>query len=98
MQAERARQFLQCGGQLDRACPGCGKQMSRQRNLVSHLLVMHGVEVAGRQGQTHQDRYNKDNQRVKCDLCSRAVSRKSYRRHLKLCHPEQSLPHQQPSL
>eukprot|EP00092_Neocalanus_flemingeri_P030405 GFUD01033005.1.p1 GENE.GFUD01033005.1~~GFUD01033005.1.p1 ORF type:complete len:1447 (+),score=438.90 GFUD01033005.1:81-4421(+) len=86
-QVDRIKQFLGCGGVLDRSCPGCGKVMSRQRNLVTHLQVLHGVEVKGPEGEEHIARYSKENQRVQCDICSKTISRKSIRRHVNLCHP-----------
>jgi len=87
-QVERIKQFLSCGGVLDRSCPGCGRVMSRQRNLVTHLQVIHGVEVKGPEGEEHLARYSKENLRVSCDICSKTISRKSIRRHVNLCHPD----------
>jgi len=86
-QVDRIKQFLACGGVLDRSCPGCGKVMSRQRNLVTHLKVLHGVEVHGPEGEEHTVRYSKENMRVQCDICNKTISRKSIRRHVNLCHP-----------
>ena len=86
-QVERIKQFLTCGGVLDRSCPGCGKVMSRQRNLVTHLKVLHGVEVHGPEGEEHMVRYSKENMRVQCDICNKTISRKSVKRHVNLCHP-----------
>jgi len=86
-QVDRIKQFLGCGGVLDRSCPGCGKVMSRQRNLVTHLKVLHGVEVQGPEGEEHMVRYSKENIRVQCDICNKTISRKSIRRHVNLCHP-----------
>eukprot|EP00090_Calanus_glacialis_P001167 TRINITY_DN10810_c0_g1_i5.p1 TRINITY_DN10810_c0_g1~~TRINITY_DN10810_c0_g1_i5.p1 ORF type:complete len:841 (-),score=327.64 TRINITY_DN10810_c0_g1_i5:70-2565(-) len=86
-QVDRIKQFLGCGGVLDRSCPGCGKVMSRQRNLVTHLKVLHGVEVQGPEREEHIARYSKENVRVECDICSKTISRKSIRRHVNLCHP-----------
>ena len=89
-QAETIRQFLQSGGSLDRSCPGCGKVMSRQRNLVSHIQLIHGVEVEGSEREEHIARHTRENVRVQCHLCSRIVSRKSIKRHINLCHPNMS--------
>ena len=86
-QAETIRQFLRGGGTLDRTCPGCGKMMSRQRNLVSHIQLIHGVEVEGSEREEHIARHTRENVRVQCQLCSRIVSRKSIKRHINLCHP-----------
>ena len=86
-QVDRIQQFLACGGVLDRSCPGCGKVMSRQRNLVTHLKVLHGVEVHGPEGEEHMVRYSKENMRVQCDICNKTISRKSIKRHVNLCHP-----------
>jgi len=86
-QVDRIKQFLTCGGVLDRSCPGCGKVMSRQRNLVTHLKVLHGVEVHGPEGEEHMVRYSKENMRVQCDICNKTISRKSIKRHVNLCHP-----------
>ena len=87
-QAGRVRDFLDRGGVLDRACPGCGKVMSRQRNLVTHLKVIHGVAVTGREGREHDNRYSKENVKMECNICNKVVSRKSIKRHISLCHPE----------
>jgi len=86
-QYDRIKHFLDCGGVLDRSCPGCGKLMSRQRNLVTHLQVLHGVEVEGPQKEEHLARYSKENVRVQCDICCKTISRKSIKRHVNLCHP-----------
>ena len=86
-QAEAIRQFLREGRTLDRSCPGCGKMMSRQRNLVSHIQLIHGVEVEGTERDEHIARHTRENVRVQCQLCSRIVSRKSIKRHINLCHP-----------
>ena len=82
------RTFVENGGVLDRLCPGCGKMMSRTRNLVSHIQIIHGVELAGLVREEHEARHSRENVRVRCSHCPKIVSRKSIRRHLKLCHPE----------
>jgi len=86
-EARRVEDFLARGGQLDRSCPGCGKVMSRQRNLVTHLKVIHGVSVTGKEGEEHESRYSKENIKLKCVVCEKRVSRKSLKRHMNLCHP-----------
>ena len=55
--------------------------------LVTHLKVLHGVEVQGPEREEHIARYSKENVRVECDICSKTISRKSIRRHVNLCHP-----------
>jgi len=85
-QADNIRKFLECGGVLDRTCPGCGKMMSRTRNLISHIQVIHGVEVEGVEKEEHLQRHTRENIKVACDFCSKIVSRKSIRRHINLCH------------
>ena len=86
-EARRVEDFLARGGQLDRSCPGCGKVMSRQRNLVTHLKVIHGVSVTGKEGEEHDSRYSKENVKLECAVCKKRVSRKSLKRHMNLCHP-----------
>ena len=86
-EARRVEDFLARGGQLDRSCPGCGKVMSRQRNLVTHLKVIHGVSVTGKEGEEHESRYSKENVKLECVVCQKRVSRKSLKRHMNLCHP-----------
>ena len=86
-EARRVEDFLARGGQLDRSCPGCGKVMSRQRNLVTHLKVIHGVSVTGKEGEEHESRYTKENVKLECVVCEKRVSRKSLKRHMNLCHP-----------
>ena len=86
-EARRVEDFLAIGGQLDRSCPGCGKVMSRQRNLVTHLKVIHGVSVTGKEGEEHDSRYSKENVKLECAVCKKRVSRKSLKRHMNLCHP-----------
>ena len=86
-ETRRVEDFLARGGQLDRSCPGCGKVMSRQRNLVTHLKVIHGVSVTGKE-EEHDVRYSKENIKLKCSVCEKQVSRKSLKRHMSLCHPE----------
>jgi len=86
-EARRVEDFLARGGQLDRSCPGCGKVMSRQRNLVTHLKVIHGVSVNGKEGEEHESRYSKENVKLECVVCEKRVSRKSLKRHMNLCHP-----------
>ena len=86
-EARRVEDFLASGGQLDRSCPGCGKVMSRQRNLVTHLKVIHGVSVTGKEGEEHDSRYSKENVKLECAVCKKRVSRKSLKRHMNLCHP-----------
>merc|ERR1719483_1659405 len=87
IQKTRISSFLSSGGVLDRSCPGCGKLMSRQRNLVTHLQVIHGVRVSGPEAEEHDSRYMKENVKVDCDLCGKTISRKSIRRHINHCHP-----------
>ena len=87
-QAARVRDFLGLGGVLDRSCPGCGKVMSRQRNLVTHLKVIHGVTVSGKEGREHENRHTKENVKMECGICQKLVSRKSIKRHVTLCHLE----------
>jgi len=84
-QAARVRDFLQRGGVLDRSCPGCGKVMSRQRNLVTHLKVIHGVVAAGREAREHEARHSRENVKLQCAGCHKFVSRKSMKRHSSLC-------------
>ena len=86
LQAERIRRFLAGGGVLDRVCPGCEKTMSRSRNLVSHIQLIHGVEVEGAEREEHEARHTRENIRVSCTHCDKVVSRKSIKRHLNLCH------------
>lgn len=86
-ETRRVEEFLEMGGILDRSCPGCGKVMSRQRNLVTHLKVIHGVSVTGKEGEEHESRYSKENVKLECDICQKLVSRKSIKRHVSLCHP-----------
>ena len=85
-QADTIRKFLECGGVFDRTCPGCGKTMSRTRNLISHIQVIHGVEVDGVEKEEHILRHTRENIKVSCDFCSKIVSRKSIKRHINLCH------------
>ena len=49
---DRIKKFLACGGVLNISCPGCGKVMSRQRNLVG---------VQGSEVEEHTLRYSKEN-------------------------------------
>jgi len=86
VQADTIRKFIESGGVLDKTCPGCGKNMSRQRNLISHIQVIHKVEVEGAEKEEHLARYSRENVRVSCEHCSKIVSRKSIKRHMKLCH------------
>ena len=87
-QADAIRQFLAGGGVLDRVCPGCDKTMSRVRNLVSHIEIIHGVQVAGPEKEEHLARHTRENVRVTCQQCGKTVSRKSIKRHMNLCHGE----------
>ena len=87
-QAEMIRRFVMTGAELDRVCPGCGKNMSRTRNLISHIKIIHGVELNGAEKEEHETRHERENVRVQCGQCSKIVSRKSIRRHMKLCHPD----------
>ncbi len=86
LQAERIRKFLAGGGVIDRVCPGCEKTMSRTRNLVSHIQVIHGVEVKGVEREEHDARHTRENIRVTCEYCNKVVSRKSIKRHINLFH------------
>ena len=86
LQADRIRRFLADGGVIDRVCPGCEKTMSRTRNLVSHIQVIHGVEVKGVERDEHEARHTRENIRVTCDHCKKVVSRKSIKRHINLFH------------
>ena len=82
-------QFIADGGTLDKSCPGCGKQLSRQRNLIAHIEVMHDIRVAAYdEGGTSnaKSRWVKENVRQTCRICEKTVSRKSMKRHIRLNH------------
>ena len=88
LQADKIRRFLAGGGVIDRVCPGCDKTMSRARNLVSHIKVIHGVEVKGVEREEHEARHTRENIRVTCEHCNKVVSRKSIKRHINLFHKD----------
>ena len=85
-QVDRIKQFLACGGVLNKTCPGCGKVMSRQRNLVSHLKVLHDIKVHCSLGEENMSRYSRENMKVQCDICKKSISKKSIKRHVRLNH------------